>query len=112
MGLEAAAGAANLGFRAWVALVALAGPYSSSRPRRPLGEHALRWLEERKHRALVLGHAPDGGAERLVRIANLPDSFCAGAPAADVGYTLDDGLTRELTDALWGTVRPFRSSPA
>jgi hypothetical protein len=79
-----AAGAANIGFGEWVALIALPGSFSSAERRRPLGENALRWLEERRHGALVLGHAPEAEAQRLVRISNLPDSF-------------------------WGTVRPYRS---
>jgi len=57
----------------------------------------------------VLGRAPEAEAERLVRIANLPDRFWGDAPAKDVGYTLDDCLDRKLTDPLWGAVRPFRS---
>ena len=103
-----AAGAANLGFREWVALVALPGPFGSGERRRPIGENGLRWLDERRHGALVLGHPPEDEAERLVRIANLPDSFWEEEPAADVGYTLDDCLLRELRDPLWGTVRNFR----
>ena len=102
-----AAGAANLTFGTWLFLVWRPG----GGPLRPLGGNALRWLEERRHGALVLGHAPEGEAERLVRIANLPDSFWDDGPAADVGYTLDDCLDRKLTDPLWATVRPFRSPP-
>lgn len=103
------AGAANIGFREWAALIALPGPFNSREPRRPIGENALRWLEERRHGALVLGHAPEVERERLVRIANLADSFWDGGPAADVGYTLDDCLVRELTDPLWGAVRAYRA---
>jgi len=77
---------------------------------RPVGKNALRWLEERRHGALVLGHAPESEAARLVRIGNLPDSFCwDNGSAADVGYTLDDCLLRELTNPLWGAVRRFPS---
>jgi hypothetical protein len=56
-----------------------------------------------------MGHAPEVERERLVRIANLADSFWDGEPAADVGYTLDDCLVRELTDPLWGAVRAYRA---
>ena len=95
-----AAVAANLTFQAWM---------RAMRTPTPLGAHALRWLAERTPGALVLGHAPGAEAERLVRIATLPDAFWDGAPAVDVGYTLDDCLDRRLDDPLWATVRPWKS---
>ena len=100
--------------RSAAAAAAFTFPDRSALARRPapLGENALRWLEERTHGELVLGHAPQAEAERLVRIANLPESFWSAAPARDVGYALDEALVRELTSRHWDEARPFHPPPS
>jgi hypothetical protein len=92
-----AAVAANLTFWQWQRIMRTPTPFMA---------YALRWLTERTPGALVLGHTPEAEAERFVRIAMFPDAFWDGAPAEDVGYTLEDCLNRRIDDPLWGTVRP------
>ncbi|TAD81267.1 MAG: hypothetical protein EAY70_05020 [Sphingomonadales bacterium] len=76
----------------------------STKNMRELGVNIEKWVRERKDGSLILNQPIDKARERVVRIANLPQSFWERRSPAETLHAFDYCLYGGLQNSHWGRV--------